>query len=495
MQRLFLLVFIPWLALTGCRDREETALLRLQKRGYGFVIGDFHRAASEGDLKAVEDFLEAGMSANVEAADGNTAFRNAIDHRRDHVALALLDAGVTPDQRLGNGRTALIEVATRTGDDLQLLDTLLRKGANPRAIDANGMTAMMAASLGGHVDAVRRLVNRDVRSLDKALMLASATGHTHCMDVVIARGAYVNCRSHDTRTPLMLAAAKGHQQAVALLLQHQANRFETDSSGKTAADWATANGHTALAATLNDISALRWAPDRAVRRHRDSPLDEPLPSINGQAITITLAANAQVNETRPTAPPSREPLRPVLDPPTENAADVPPSSLPTPTRSEPVDLRRELKLGRFQERFIPMLLTEVNENRASVRVLTQPSGQQIATVSPGEVIPGTSLRVSKLTKRSRTAKGGRGEIDVSEMLAEDMATGTSERFVVDSLSSSPDSHLIVAAGEAPQMFAVRRNDMFSIAETGQQFQVVAIRPHQLLVRDLQEDSVLTIQRE
>ena len=503
MRILALVTIVISIVLTGCRDPEEAAMNQLQEQGYGFLISDFHQAATDGDEVAVAEFLAAGMKADVEAADGTTAFHLAVVNQQDAVATALLEAGADPDQRLNSGRTALTEIATRTGDDLQLLDSLLAKGADPRAKDATGMTAMIAASLGGHVDAVRRLVERDLRSLDKALMLAAASGHTHCMEVVIEHGAYVNCRSHDTRTPLMLAAAKGHHQAALLLLQHNVNRFATDDQGRDAAEWADVSGHQALANTLRDTSTLRWAPGRVTQievEGTDSLSQDLVASVNGQVLTLTEIDIREDPDTIAAMPP--EPERPILDAPL--AVNVQPSptvgSSASSSASKPmaaVDLKRDLKLGRYEEGFIPILLTSVQADNqsAEIRILTQQLDRQQVTVRTGEMIPSTHFKVAKISVRSRAAKGG-GEIDISEIMAENTDNGSHTRFVSGALTRNfTETYLTLHVGKQRQSFVARLGDKFTISETGQIFKVASIRPHQLLIRDLETSEVLTIERQ
>jgi len=50
-------------------------------------------------------------------------------------------------------------------------------------------------------------------------------------------------------------------------------------------------------------------------------------------------------------------------------------------------------------------------------------------------------------------------------------------------------------GKQRQSFVARLGDKFTISETGQIFKVASIRPHQLLIRDLETSEVLTIERQ
>ena len=454
------------------------ALERLHERGYGFAVGDYHRAAVAGDVEAVRQFIEAGMAVDVEGPEGETAYQKAARGGWDDLVRFLVEAGAEPDQRLTDGRTMLMKVAGRAGDDLRMLEFLLDHGADAHAMDGDGMSSLMIATLAGNVDAVRRLARVDVRSLDKALMLGSAKGHTHCLEALIERGAYLNCRSHDSQTPLMYAAGRGHQEAARLLLRHRANRFALDDEGRTAADRAEAGGFAALAAVLRDASDLVSLDLRA--------RDEFPPNLDGQSIAFL----AERGETA--LPNSLEPERPVLD----GLLDAGSEDRPGPAggeRRREVDLVQEIELGRFEERFEPILITEVREDAAVLRLLHRPPEQALVTVPVGERIPDTWFEVTAVTRRTRPAESGAAR-DESEVLARDTRRQTEHRFLPRTLPRDADTHLVVVAKRSGQDFAARIGDTFTVAETGRRYVVTDIRPHQLVIRGERTNEVLTIQR-
>ncbi|MFT5188402.1 MAG: ankyrin repeat protein [Verrucomicrobiales bacterium] len=495
-------LFIP---LTACRDTEETALDHLNERGYGFAVSEFHRAAAIGDLESVRQFLEGGMAVDVEDDELQTAFLRAAAEDQDEMVRMLIDAGAKPDQRLADGQTMLMKVAGRKAEDLHLLDFLLERHADVKASDSAGMTPLTIAALSGNVDVVRRLALRDVRSIDKSLMLSSSQGHTHCMEALIEQGAYVNCRSHDNQTPLMYAAGKGHQEAVQLLLRHHANRFALDDEDMSAADRAEVANQPELAVLLRDTSDL-IPPDVPAN-------NEFLPSLDGQLIALF---SSSVPLGYPTLDPI-EPDRPLLDPVGETTTELPPTAVsasgsssketsnveqPRPaattsasasTKPVQVDVREEIQLGRFEERFKSVLVTEVIGEKAKVRLLHRPVEQGFVMVIVGERIPDTSYEVTKVTKRMRTAKGG-GTVDVSEVLTRDTRRQTEQRFVRGSLPRDEDTHLVVETKRSQERFAARLGDVFTVAETKDQFMVTDIRPHQLLLRNESTGEILTIDR-
>jgi hypothetical protein len=150
-------------------------------------------------------------------------------------------------------------------------------------------------------------------------------------------------------------------------------------------------------------------------------------------------------------------------------------------------------LGRFEERFKSVLVTEVIGEKAKVRLLHRPVEQGFVMVIVGERIPDTSYEVTKVTKRMRTAKGG-GTVDVSEVLTRDTRRQTEQRFVRGSLPRDEDTHLVVETKRSQERFAARLGDVFTVAETKDQFMVTDIRPHQLLLRNESTGEILTIDR-
>lgn len=485
MRRLFgpLLLWVI-VSLSSCRDREEQALVALDDEGYTFSVADYHEAAEQGNLEAVQGFLRAGMAVDVEGEDGLTAFQRAASKDRDEVARWLITNGAAPDQRLHDGRTLLMRVAERESTDLSMLEFLLLHHADPQAVDGAGMTPLMVAAMAGHVDAVRRLARLDVRSLDRALMLSAAQGHTHCMGALIQRGAYVNCRSRDDRTPLIYAASKGHAEALQLLLQHHANRFATGEDGRTAADFAEASGYPHLAEILRDPATLVLAgPTSSPHTVALSPLDGEVVAFLSESVVSKSGTEAI------------EPQRPPVPGRTDTSAEDAEVAVAKKDEATVVDLEQEMVLGVFEERFEPFLVTRVQDDQAQVRLLDRPWEDAVVTVMVGETIPDTAYTVTQLTRKEQPGKGGI-TVDVSEVLAQRTTEANPEnkRFVRGALPRDQTTHLVVGPRRSGRQFAARVGDVFAVAENGETYRVDELRPHQLILRELSSGRVLTVQR-
>ena len=165
-----------------------------------------------------------------------------------------LVAGMKPDTKDNEGRTALIWVAVN--GHAAAVKALLNTGADVNAIDNIGMTSLMGAASGGKSDVIRILLEKDanVNSSSRdgmtALMFASSEGHKEIVNILIDRGANINATNRDGRTAMILAASNGHAQVVKALLDKGADIDVTENSGFTALMWAETNRHRAVVRLL-----------------------------------------------------------------------------------------------------------------------------------------------------------------------------------------------------------------------------------------------------
>src|SRR5262249_42879468 len=145
---------------------------------------------------------------------------------------------------------------------------LLARGADVRAVDTIGMTALHAATSGNDTDTVRLLVDArlDVNAKDSAdfspLMNASANGNVAVVRMLLARGARVNdasglgdVKTHTAGhvkngrlalsafTALHLAAVAGPLELVRLLVDAGADVDAREGRGMTPLMLAVATDH------------------------------------------------------------------------------------------------------------------------------------------------------------------------------------------------------------------------------------------------------------
>lgn len=99
------------------------------------------------------------------------------------------------------------------------------------------------------------------------LMEAASAGHIEIIELLLKHGADVNAQSSTGNTPLMYACAGGHVGAVQLLLAHGANVEDHNENGHTPLMEAASAGHVTVA-KVNMLyfffkSKLNWLPQRA----------------------------------------------------------------------------------------------------------------------------------------------------------------------------------------------------------------------------------------
>ena len=148
---------------------------------------------------------------------------------------ALLKQAADVNAAQGDGMTALHWAAMHNDPDLAQL--LLYASANPRA----------TTRIGAYTP----------------LLLAAQSGHAQVMEPLIKGGADVNAKTSNGTTPLMFAAAAGNARAVTLLLDRGADLNATESTrGLNAAMFAAASDR---AATI-DLLAKRGADLKATTK-------------------------------------------------------------------------------------------------------------------------------------------------------------------------------------------------------------------------------------
>ncbi|KAM4809175.1 uncharacterized protein WCC33_012587 [Rhinophrynus dorsalis] len=176
---------------------------------YGFIIegspehefvsdsnASFLRAARNGNLDKVVEYLKGGIDINTSNQNGLNALHLAA--KEGHIGLVqeLLERGSAVDSATKKGNTAL-HIASLAGQ-AEVVKILVKEGANINAQSQNGFTPLYMASQENHLDVVKYLLET---------------------------GANQSTATEDGFTPLAVALQQGHNQVVAILL-------ENDTKGK-----------------------------------------------------------------------------------------------------------------------------------------------------------------------------------------------------------------------------------------------------------------------
>lgn len=120
----------------------------------------------------------------------------------------------------------------------------LSAGADIDTKDEMGMTPLMRAARGGHMDMLRRLLRKkpslELEDAKKctALIWAIDFGHDHAARLLLMAGCDVDHPSVGGWTPLMWAAKHGHARVTHMLLRHGADQHLKTRTGMMPIDLA-----------------------------------------------------------------------------------------------------------------------------------------------------------------------------------------------------------------------------------------------------------------
>jgi ankyrin repeat protein len=114
--------------------------------------------ASMNDTRpAIRLLLAHGARIDTRDAAGRTPLMTAVAWGRAHTAALLLERGAGVDVRDDDGQTALMVISDARDEDVKLTALLLKYGADPRAKDRRGMTAVDRAAGHGYAAALKLL--------------------------------------------------------------------------------------------------------------------------------------------------------------------------------------------------------------------------------------------------------------------------------------------------------------------------------------------------
>lgn len=182
----------------------SSALLLAAKHGHAQAVqigslGEtaFHAAIQYRRLEAIQAFVDAGVNVNRPIKSlglAQTPLEIAVGYRQVECVECLLQAEVEVNAKDNVlGQTPLMKAATSWCPEL--LETLLKAGADVHATTDEGLTA---------------------------LILAARDGYIHSVRILLEHGAHANLQDDYGRTALILAARQGYTEVVKLLLQHGA---------------------------------------------------------------------------------------------------------------------------------------------------------------------------------------------------------------------------------------------------------------------------------
>jgi ankyrin repeat protein/mannose-6-phosphate isomerase-like protein (cupin superfamily) len=227
---------------------------------------DLIDATKRQDMSTVRTLLAKHVDVNGQAADGSTALHWAAQRNSPQLVDLLVRAGANAKASTRYNVPPLYFAALN--GSTEVMERLLAAGADANGTVYEGQTMLMTAALSGRPEAVRLLLQRGAK-IDAvepyrgqtALMWAASEGNTDAAAVLLEAGANIGAKSTGGFTPLLFAVRNAHQDTAALLLTRGANANDVAPDGSSALGMAIVNAYYELASMLLDHGANPNLPD------------------------------------------------------------------------------------------------------------------------------------------------------------------------------------------------------------------------------------------
>jgi ankyrin repeat protein len=230
--------------INAANNDGRTALIQIA----GNYFPELTKAQIQRSDQAAAFLLDHGANVNLADKKGETALMRATVAGRTHLAELLLAKGADIDARDKRGWTALMWGCRFPKGSEDVLDLLIKKGADLNARSVSGSTALYRAAFGAKeygsgVKLMESLLKRgaDPNIADKGgktLLMALCDKlyiGEKAVDVLIRNGADVNARDNKGMTPLMYACDSLDRtpEVLELLLNNGAQVNARDKKGNT----------------------------------------------------------------------------------------------------------------------------------------------------------------------------------------------------------------------------------------------------------------------
>jgi ankyrin repeat protein len=228
-----------------------------------------HLAAGSGDVAVVKRLLARGADLGARGSYPFTPLDEAIRSNRVEVVKVLLDAGAA-ERDTFRETAAHTAVRAQFPQSPQILELLLRKGADPNARNAEDKTPLIALLEGLETPEMVRVLLKygarvdacDREHGETALQAAAAFGNVEVTRLLLAAKADVDATNRDGEAALHFACSGGHVKVAGLLLDRHANPNVADKVlGMTPLHVAVLTDNAELLALLLKYQADRKATD------------------------------------------------------------------------------------------------------------------------------------------------------------------------------------------------------------------------------------------
>jgi ankyrin repeat protein len=211
------------------------------------------RASSRGRTEIVKLLLKAGANPDTKDNYGETALMRASLSGHKDIVILLLKAGANPDTKDNYGETALMK-ASYNGHK-EIVKLLLKAGADVNLQATRGDTALMNASKRPRRPTHPCVVRTHARERrDGGMRGKRREGHKDIVELLLKAGANVDIQNNKGYTALMWASLSGRKDIEIFkpLLEAGADVNLGDKLGETALTIARRRGHTAIVELLEE---------------------------------------------------------------------------------------------------------------------------------------------------------------------------------------------------------------------------------------------------
>ncbi|MGL5725366.1 ankyrin repeat domain-containing protein [Cetobacterium sp.] len=210
---------------------------------------EFVEAILKNNCHKIKKFIQNGFDPNyrIEKLKSSTALILLSIEENEEIIELLLKYGANPNIKADDGSTPLI-VASANGN-LETAKLLLEYGANPNIKADDGTTALIIGAEYQQIEIIKLLLKYGADSNIKdnngttALIFSTEVKYREMVKLLLEHGSNPNIKDNNGTTSLMLASQNGDVEIARLLLEYGANLNDKDNNGATVIGFAAQVGH------------------------------------------------------------------------------------------------------------------------------------------------------------------------------------------------------------------------------------------------------------